>query len=117
MSEDAYARREGFSTKLVIIVLFLAVIILWFIFGYGYFTETLSENLGPQTIWLVYENEHYSGMIGSYCWENKCTHADLQESTGGVGAVQRSSVGFLINNIVESTGLTHLYLLLIALVN
>ncbi len=117
MSEDAYARKEGFSTKLVIIVLFLAVIIIWFIFGYGYFTKSLPGNLGPQSIWLVYEDEHYSGTIGSYCWENKCAHADLQESTGGVGAVQGSLVGFLINNVVEPTGLTHLYLLLIALVN
>ena len=38
MSEDAYARKEGFPTKIVMAVLAGIVIVLWFVFGYGFIT-------------------------------------------------------------------------------
>ena len=103
MSEDAYARKEGFPTKGVMVVLAAIVIVLRFIFGQGYFTMPLPESSATPTIWLVYEGGVYSGIRGSYCWTDKCVDIEFQEPTGIVDVTEGSSVGLLMNSRIRPT--------------
>ncbi len=105
MSEDAYARTEGFHTKVVMAVLVGIVIVLWFILGYGYFTSPLPESSEPPTVWLVYEGELYSGILGSYCWADKCVDKEFHEPIGIVDTIRGSSVEFLFNSRLRPTAL------------
>ncbi len=103
MSEDAYARKEGFPTKVIMIVLAAIVVALWFAFGYGYFTKPLPENLTPPTVWLTYEGQLYSGIRGSYCWADKCADTAFQDPKGIVDVAAGSSIGFLMNSTTTPT--------------
>lgn len=101
MSEDAYARKEGFPTKIVMTVLAGIVLVLWFVFGQGYFSSPLVENPVPPTIWLVYEGQLYSGVRGSYCWANTCVDAVFQEPTGIVNISHGSFVELFMNSRIS----------------
>lgn len=104
MSEDdAYARKEGFPTKIVMGILGAIVVVLWFVVGYGYFTNPLPDNSVPPTIWLVYEGQLYSGIRGSYCWADKCVDTEFQEPTGIVDVEQGSLVELLMNSRTRPT--------------
>ncbi|MFQ5940835.1 MAG: hypothetical protein ACE5KA_03960 [Nitrososphaerales archaeon] len=101
MSEDAYARREGFPTKVVMAVLVASVIVLWFAVGQGYFTNSNVGGSTPPTIWLVYQGELYSGIRESYCWTDECVDTEFRDPTGIVEISQGSSVGLLMNNRIR----------------
>lgn len=101
MSEDAYARKEGFPTKIVMTVLAGIVLVLWFVFGQGYFSSPPAENPVPPTMWLVYEGQLYSGVRGSYCWATVCVDSALQEPTGIVNISQGSFVELFMNSRIS----------------
>jgi hypothetical protein len=101
--DDAYARKEGFPTKIVMGILGAIVVVLWFVVGYGYFTNPLPASSEPPTIWLVYEDQLYSGIRGSYCWADKCVDTEFQEPTGIVDVMQGSSVELLTNGRTRPT--------------
>jgi hypothetical protein len=102
MSEDAYARKEGFPTKIVMVVLAGIVIVLWFVFGYGYFISPMPvQGSEPPTIWLVYQGDIYTGLRGSYCWTNMCVDTIFQNPPGMIDIVNGTSVSFMINSLVR----------------
>jgi hypothetical protein len=103
--DDAYARKEGFPTKIVMSILGAIVIILWFVIGQGYFSTPLSDT-SPPTIWLVYEGQLYSGVRGSYCWADKCVDTMFQEPVGVVEVTQGSSVELFMNSRIRPTALS-----------
>lgn len=103
MAEDAYARKEGFPTKIVMAVLGAIVVALWFLVGQGYFTAPISESSTPPTVWLTYEGQLYSGTRGSYCWIDRCVDTTFPEPTGVVDVAKGSSIGFLINSRTSPT--------------
>lgn len=102
MSEDAYARREGFPTKIVMVVLAGIVVVLWFTLGHSYLDAPL-QDVTPPTVWLVYEGNLYTGIRGSYCWANKCVEARFPELLGIIQIPQGSSIWFLMNSWIEPT--------------
>ena len=102
MSEDAYARKEGFPTKIVMAVLAGIVIVLWFVFGYGYFTSPLpAQDPEPPTIWLVYQGDIYTGTRGSYCWADMCIDTTFPNPTGVIDVAKGSSISFMMNSLVR----------------
>jgi len=106
MSEDAYARKEGFPTKIVMAVLTGIVIILWFLFGYGYFTSPLpAQGSEPPTIWLVYQGDIYTGIRGSYCWADKCIDTTFPNPTGVIYVEKGSSISFMMNSLIEPSSI------------
>lgn len=107
MTEDAYARKEGFPTKIVMSILAGVVIILWFIYGYGYFTSPLpAQDAEPPTIWLVYQGDLYTGMRGSYCWTTKCVDTAFPNPPGLIDIAKGSSIGFMTNSLVRPSGIS-----------
>lgn len=106
MSEDAYARKEGFPTKIVMIVLAGIVMVLWFIFGYGYFTSPLpDQGAEPPTIWLVYQEDIYTGIRGSYCWSNTCVDTIFPNPTGAIDVTKGSSISLMMNSRVRPSSI------------
>jgi hypothetical protein len=103
VSEDAYARKEGFPTKVVMIILAAIVVALWFVVGQGYFTTPLSESSQPPTIWLTYEGALYSGQRGSYCWANKCVDVVYREPAGIIDVTQGTTIEFVMNTRTRPT--------------
>ncbi|MEM2760506.1 MAG: hypothetical protein QXU32_00460 [Nitrososphaerales archaeon] len=103
MAEDQYARKEGFPTKIIMAVLAGIVTILWFIFGYGYFTEPLQETSIPPTIWILYEGNLYSGVRGGYCWAEKCVDTGFQEPMGVIDIASGSSFELFMNSRIMPT--------------
>jgi len=102
MSEDAYARKEGFPTKIVMAVLAGIVIVLWFVFGYGYFTSPLpAQGPEPPTIWLVYQGDIYTGIRGSYCWADICVDTTFPDPTGVVDVGKGAPISFMMNSLVR----------------
>ena len=107
MSEDAYARKEGFPTKIVMVALAGIVIALWFAFGYGYFTSPLPDNSSdPPTIWLVYKGDIYTGARGSYCWADVCVDTLFPNPTGTIDVAKRSAVSFMTNSLLKPTSMS-----------
>lgn len=102
MSEDAYARKEGFPTKIVMAVLAGIVIVLWFVFGYGYFTSPLpAQGSEPPTIWLVYQGDIYTGTRGSYCWADTCVDTTFSNPTGVINVAKGSSISLMMNSLIR----------------
>ncbi len=100
--EDAYARKEGFPTKFVLIALAGVVILLWFVFGYGYLQLPLpAHGSDPPTIWLVYQGEIYTGSRGSYCWANSCVDKIFPNPTGTIDVAKGASVSFTTNGLIR----------------
>ena len=106
MSEDAYARKEGFPTKIVMVALAGIVIVLWFVFGHGYVTSPLPDDSEPPTIWLVYQGDIYTGIRGSYCWNDRCVDNVFPNPTGVIDAANNSAVSFMTNSLLEPSSLS-----------
>jgi hypothetical protein len=106
MSEDAYARKEGFPTKIVMAALAGIVIVLWFIFGYGYVASPPQEDSEPPTIWLVYQGDIYTGIRGSYCWSVRCVDTVFPDPTGMIDVAKNSSVSFTTNSLLRPSNLS-----------
>jgi hypothetical protein len=106
MAEDAYARKEGFPTKVVMVVLAGIVIALWFVFGYGYFTSPLQESSEPPTIWVVYKGDVYTGMQGSYCWADICVDKMFQYPSGTINVERNSSINLMLNSLIRPSEVT-----------
>jgi hypothetical protein len=106
MSEDAYARKEGFPTKIVMAALAGIVIVLWFIFGYGYVASPPQEDSEPPTIWLVYQGDIYTGVRGSYCWSVRCVDIMFPTPTGIIDVAKNSSVSFTTNSLLRPSSLS-----------
>jgi len=106
MSEDAYARKEGFPTKIVMAVLAGIVIVLWFVFGYGYFASPPPEDSEPPTIWLVYQGDIYTGIRGSYCWSDRCVDTILPNPTGMIDVANNSAVTLTTNSLLRPSSLS-----------
>lgn len=106
MTEDAYARKEGFPTKVVMGVLAGIVVALWFIFGYGYQTSPPQvSDYQPPTIWLVYKGDTYTGLRGSYCWAQDCVDLPFREPSGEVDVARGSSISFMTNSLIEPSSM------------
>ena len=103
MSEDVYARKEGFPTKVVMLLLAGIVTVFWFIIGQGYFDMSPSEHPTTPTIWLVYENGVYSGIRESYCWGDKCVDVEFQEPMGMIDVTEGSLLELLMNSRIRPT--------------
>lgn len=101
MSEDAYARKEGFPTKFVMIVLAAVVITLWFAFGQGFVASFKPRISEPPSIWLVYNDELYPGIRGSYCWFDRCVDTWLLEPQDGINISKGSTITFTDNTSLQ----------------
>lgn len=106
MSEDAYARKEGFPTKIVMGVLAGIVVALWFIIGSGYQAVLPQErNYEPPTVWLAYKGDMHTGLRGSYCWAERCVDSPLREPLGQIDVEKGSSMSFITNSLTEPTSM------------
>lgn len=103
--EDAYARKEGFPTKIVMAVLAGIVVVLWLAIGSGFMASSPGDTNEPPTIWLVYEGDIYTGVRGSYCWAGKCVDTSPPEPTGVAGVAKASSIGFISNSLIERSSM------------
>jgi hypothetical protein len=106
MSEDAYARKEGFPTKIIMATLAGIVILLWFVFGYGYFISPPSDDSEPPTVWLVYKGYIYTGMRGSYCWADRCIDSAFPNPAGVIDVEKNSVVSFIENSLLKPSSIS-----------
>ncbi len=106
MSEDAYARKEGFPTKIIMATLAGIVIVLWFVFGYGYFLSPPSDDSEPPTIWLVYKGDIYTGIRGSYCWTDRCVDSTFPNPAGIIDVEKNSAISFIENSLLKPSNIS-----------
>jgi len=106
MSEDAYARKEGFPTKIIMATLAGVVIVLWFVFGYGYFISPPSDDSEPPTVWLVYKGDIYTGIRGSYCWTDRCVDSAFPNPAGIIDVEKNSAISFIENSLLKPSSIS-----------
>ncbi|GIU70721.1 MAG: hypothetical protein KatS3mg003_0200 [Candidatus Nitrosocaldaceae archaeon] len=107
--EDHYARKQGFPTRIGLLILALAITVIWFVIGVDQQGERVEEAelLEKQlpTIWLVYKDDVYKGTMLGYCWFGKCKDNAELNFTNHVIVSKGSNIGFVVNSIMDHTSM------------
>ncbi len=108
--EDHYARKEGFDTRIGVIILASIVILLWFLIGSGQQSERVeeAERMEEQlpVVWLAYKDDLYKGEALGYCWFARCRDDNVSMlNITNIIVRQGDNLGFVVNSIIDHTSM------------
>jgi hypothetical protein len=101
--EDHYARKHGFPTRIGLLILGIAILIIWLLIGIEDKERVNIEENIP-IAWLLYKDDTYKGILLDYCWLSICKayNSNIINFANHIIVQRDNNIGFIITGVDPS---------------